>query len=204
MKNIDERSQTVTRDNFVNVLHLEGAASHVRDRERVNKLYELVLEFLKSAAASEPVGVENSGDIAFRIPGTAVHFRLTGLLQDSLKDLVTAFLLVEGISAGRHELVLAGLVKTAMEHLSSLETRLGERCVVESLGEITPTTTENVCINLFNNMCRYPGAQCQFMDKDAVCTIQPSASKGVFESLEARKLVRRIRTVDPEEWVIVV
>src|ERR1700722_9788629 len=162
MRKTDEGSPTLTRDNFVNVLHLDRATSHVRDRERLSILYGLVLEFLKSSGSLSSVDADQSGDVAFRVPGTAVHFRLTGLVQDSLRDLVTAYLLVEKVAAGRHELVLAGLVKTVMEHLSLLRTNLGERCVVESLGEITPGTAENVCVNLFNNLCRYPRANCQF------------------------------------------
>jgi hypothetical protein len=185
------------------VLDLGRAASHVRDRERLSVLYDLILEHLKSSGSLSLVGAESTGDVAFRIPGTAINFRITGLLQDSLKDMVTAYLLVERIAAGRHELVLAGLVKTVMEHLSLLRTALGERCIVESLGEITPATAENVCINLFNNFCRYPKAQCQFMDKESVCTMQLVPAKSSLQSLEAKKIVRRIRTLDPEEWAIV-
>jgi hypothetical protein len=203
MKSPSEHSQTLTRDYFVRVLDLGRAASHVRDRERLSVLYNLVLEHLKSSGSSTSDGTESIGDVAFRIPGTAIHFRLTGLLQDGLKDLVTAYLLVEKVAAGRHELVLAGLIKTVMEHLSLLRTALGERCIVESLGEITPATAENVCINLFNNICRYPKAQCQFMDKESVCTMQLVPANSSLQSLEAKKIVRRIRTLDPEEWGIV-
>lgn len=204
MKSSRQHLQTLTRDNFVRVLDLGRAASHVRDRERLSVLYDLVLEHLKSSGSSSSVRTESSGDVAFRIPGTAVHFRLTGLLQDSLKDMVTAYLLVEKIAAGRHELVLAGLVKTVMEHLSLLRTALGERCIVESIGEITPATVENVCINLFNSICRYPKAQCQFMDRESICTMQLVPSKSSLQYLEAKKIVRKIRTLDPEEWAIVV
>jgi hypothetical protein len=205
MNDSDENSLTLTRDNFVNVLRLNKVLSHVPDRERVTVLYAVVLEFLRSTGSLSAVeSFSGTLDLAFRIPGSAVHFRLSGLLRDSLTDLVTAYLLIEKIAPGRHELVLAGLVKTVMEHLSRLRTELGERCVVESMGEIAPPTTENICLNLLNNICRYPKASCQFMDRDSICTIQLSVTKETLESLEARKLVRKIRTIEPQEWTVTV
>jgi len=205
MNDPDENSLTLTRDNFVKVLGLDKVVSYVPDRERVTVLYGVLLEFLQSRGSLSAVESSlGTGDLAFRVPGTAVHFRLTGLLTDSLTDLVTAYLLIEKIAPGRHELVLAGLTKTVMGHLSRLRTELGERCVVESMGETAPPTTENICLNLLNNMCRYPKANCQFMDRDSVCSIPLSASKETLESLEAKKLVRKIRTIEPQEWAIVV
>jgi hypothetical protein len=205
MTRSDKRAQILTRDNFVTVLGLKKVGSHIRDRKRVDALYQVVVDFVKSKnAVSEVEPSINKGDLSLRIPHTSFHLRLSGLLHEDLKDLVTAFLLYEGLSKDHPALVATGLVSTIMAHFSVLRKKLGESCVVESMGEITPPTTENICLNLTNKICRYPKAACQFMDSDSVCAIDLPASQRLLDDLETRKIVRKIKTTEPQKWAIVV
>ena len=112
--------------------------------------------------------------------------------------------MLSGLAEGNWVKITASVVAGLAGKVSSLKTHLGERCIVESLGEASPRTDRGICINLFGKQCRYPRAKCQFMKQDdPTCQFKLKAVTMTLESLEQRKILKRETNVEPFIWGII-
>jgi hypothetical protein len=201
MKRTKIQECLVTRDNFMDVLALDQAKKFVRDRDHADGLYHVIVEVLNRTDTRKLSQANTSSyDLALRIPGTGIHVRLTNLLRDSLRDIVLCYLLLMGHGIEQPALASAALLTHLLQNLSKLRKDVGERCVVESIGEVENPTAEGICANLLDVNCRYPTAGCQFMVRSAICGLHLSATKETLAGLESRKIVEKTLAVEPYRW----
>lgn len=204
MKKADAQERLLTRDNYMDVLELDKAKRLIRDRDRSDELYQLIVEFLQHSRTNSASKAVGPTELAFRIPGTSIHVRLTNLLRDSIRDIVVCYLLVQGIVVEHPLLLSAAVLKNLLEQLARLRKDSGERCIVESIGEVEPKTTENICSNLLDANCRYPTVRCRFMVRAAYCGLHLQATKEILTGLESKKVVEKMSSAEPCEWRVTV
>lgn len=196
----------ITRDNFIHVLQLPDIQQKLKERSEIDHLYNALLEFLTSEGALTDTLQDQTQlrELAIRIPGTPVHVRLSGVLRDKLEDFVALYLILSGVAEGNWVKITASVVIGLANKVSILRKHLGERCVVESLGEVSPRDDKSICLNLFGKRCRYPQSHCQFMKQDnLICQFELEAVSITLESLEKRKILKKETNVKPFIWSIV-
>lgn len=196
----------ITRDNFLHVLQLSDVQQNFKDRSEIDQLYKVLLDFLMAEKALKDIPEDqiHFREIALRIPGTPIHIRLSGVLRERLEDFIALYLILTGLAEGNWVKITASVIIGLIGKVASLKKDLGERCIIDSLGEIKQRTDREICINLFGRECRYPTANCQFMKQDEpVCQFEPNALRITLEALEKRQILKKENNVEPFIWGIV-
>jgi hypothetical protein len=196
----------VDRETFFDQLGLRNVKARIRDRKEGDRVCATIIEFLRAEGVIE---LEESSEDQLRelnlmIPGTSLHVALTSELKVKLKDLALIALILLGIGQGAWPAVAAGLLTNLIAKISTVRKQYGERCILESLGEINQRSREAICVNLYGHPCRYPRAGCQFMKPEGeTCGFGLDGIQQTLHSLEAREIIRRENSVEPFIWKIV-
>ena len=207
MKNLSG-SVLISRDTFLDVLQLQAAREKLRERERIDDLYLALVDFLsdqdESPVIDLPQAYEPRG-LDLKVPGMPVHINLSRFIFDKLESFVAAYLIIDGATQDNYMKVTAAIVVGFMNKLTYLRKHYGELCAVESLAEVATKGTKDVCLNLFGKPCRYPKANCQFLEKEmGVCNFELKAIEQTLEALGKKSVVEKANNSEPIIWKITV
>lgn len=198
----------ITRDTFAPALGLTDVVDRLRNRDEVNHLFQLILEFLSNEGAitelDQPVRL---GDAELPLLlGRTFHVRLGAPLKEELHAIANAAALAMGaVSFATDDwrgVTLAAIVALS-QRVHLLKQEYGERCLVESLTEVDRPTAEAGCANLFSKRCRRPNAGCRFhVVAEDSCGLDLESFRSTVDDLEQRNILRRRNAVDPYEYSV--
>lgn len=196
----------ITRENFLDVLGAAKVRRTLVESSKIDKLYTDLLEFLeaeKSIISMSDID-KNKKELQFRIPGTPVHIKLSGLLKKKIENFIMLSLILYGVSQDNYLNVSVGIIVGLMESFSLLRKKYGEVCIVESFGDLSKRTPNDIFIHIYNKKCKYRKSKCQFLDnKNNTCSLDVQCIEKTLAALESREVVRKKNNVEPFEWDMV-
>lgn len=204
---VDETAVPLTYDSFLRVLGLGGLDPRLGGPHKKAQLFRLTLEYLdgKQLLESHDGDRPSLGQLELRLPGTSFVVRLSEATQEELYAFVTvAFMLVTTGHVDVQSLT-AVAVAAVVARTRRLRPQYGERSVVDALAQARRPTLGEALRILFGKPCRYPKSNCRFIDdQGGHCTLTIDQIEQIVADLAERKIVRRLNSVAPYEYGLVV
>lgn len=199
----DSTRLTISRDSFLEPLGLGSLAAQVRDPEQRDALYKLACEYFESEDAIETDPSGGQGDLAWKVPSTAITIRLGDLTAKEATEILGLAAILLGTGASPTLFALTPLL-TVRNRVRKLRTKTGERSIFEAVPEAKPPTADQVAALLYGKPCRYPTSECRFMDaKSNTCQISREEAQKTIEWLVEAQVLRQLNPTDPIEYSVV-
>jgi len=194
----------MTRDNFLKVLSLDVKGKPMMNRERIDHFYKIMIDFLHENKAIDSVDKTESisSDLAFMIPGTSFHLRISTDLKEDVNALLIAYLVWVGIKQDSTVAVTVPVLMNIISRIRKLKIDTGEVCIMEALSEVNEKTATAICASLFGKTCRYSDSNCQFMHDDS-CGMSLDAAEKTMEAMADQKVIKKMNHVEPFVWSVV-
>lgn len=194
----------ISRDSFLEPLGLGNLAGRITGRQARERVYELLVDYLRMAGLVEEREPDQVGlaELPLRIPGTPLTVRLAPTSQDSLE--LMGGLIVAAVGhpvVGMGALTASGVLQAA-RRIRVSRAQFGERSVLDALAG-GAQTAEDVVLALYNRPCRHLAAKCQFLDAaTGLCALGKAEASAVLDDLVAQSVVRRRNPVPPIRYSI--
>jgi hypothetical protein len=203
---VSEPVCVLTPDTFLHVLGLPNIERKLNGASQRSALFWLASDYLRERAlvSDAPEPEVPPGAQAMRIPRTAFVVRLSGPVQDEIKEVlaVGAYILGTG-KLDAQALTLVG-VMALLTRLRKLDAGYGERSIVDALDEITEKSARQVTHQLFGKPCHYPQSNCRYRAPDGDhCDISLDQTQAILEDLVGRGILRRLTSAEPVEYAVV-
>jgi hypothetical protein len=203
---VKQQTNVLTPDTFLHTLGVPDIGTKLNGANQKSALFWLAIGFLRERAvvAEAPEPELPPGSLAMRIPRTAFVVRLSGPVQDELKQVlaVGAYILGTG-KLDAQALTLVG-VMALLTRLRKLNVDYGERSIVDALDEITEKSARRVGLQLSGKPCRHIQSNCRYRGTDSgSCNISLDQTQGVLEDLVERGILRKLTSVEPAEYSVI-
>jgi hypothetical protein len=203
---VNQPVNVLTPDTFLQTLGLSDIERKLNGANQRSALFWLAIDFLRERAVVTKVPEREvpPGVLAMRIPRTAFVVRLSGPVQDEIKEIlaVGAYILGTG-KLDAQALTLVG-VMALVTRLRKLNVDYGERSIVDALGEVTEKSARWVRLQLFGKPCRYPQSNCRYRRTDGDhCNISLDQTQATLEDLVGRSILRKLTSADPAEYAVI-
>ena len=169
-------------------------------------LFWLAISFLRERAvvAEAPEPELPPGTLAMRIPRTAFVVRLSGPVQDELKQVLAVGAYVLGTGKLDAQALTLVSVMALLTRLRKLNVDYGERSIVDALDEVTEKSARQVGLQLFGKPCRYRQSNCRYRGPDSdSCNISVDQVRGILVDLVERSVLRKLTSVEPAEYSVI-
>jgi hypothetical protein len=202
----DDATVQLTADTFLNVLELPEIESRLNGAEQRDALFSLTRQYFEATSEVKefPAAGTVSGELPLRIPGTALVVRLSAPAREEIKALLAVSFYAFGADRiNVHSLTLVGAM-ALLARVQRLNADLGERAIVDALGEVSRKSAREVTLRLNGGTCRYPRSNCRYRAEDGKhCAISLEQVEGTLKDLVDRGLLRELTTVKPVEYTVV-
>lgn len=203
---MNEPVNVLTPDTFLQTLGLLDIERKLNGANQRSALFWLAIDFLRvrTVVTKAPEPEVPPGVLTMRIPRTAFVVRLSGPVQDEIKEIlaVGAYILGAG-KLDAQALTLVG-VMALLTRLRKLNVDYGERSVVDALGEVTEKSARWVGLQLFGKPCRYPRSNCRYRGPDGDhCNISLDQTQATLEDLVGRGILRKLTSAEPAEYAVI-
>lgn len=203
---MNQEELTLTPDTFLRVLGVPNVEQVLGSAAHRKALFDLAMDFLREEAEVTRIWSYPDlppGTLGMLVPRTAFHVRLTGPVQDEVKQIlaVGAYILGTGRLDGQ-ALTLVG-VTALLTRLRKLNADYGERSIVDALGKVTEKSAQRVTLQLNGKPCCYPQSSCRYRQSDGNCVISPEQTQEVLNDLVDRGILRKLTSAEPVEYAVV-
>jgi hypothetical protein len=203
---MSESASVLTPDTFLQVLGLPDIERKLNGSEQRIALFALAAEFLGDQAVfpGTPAPPMPTGELPLRIPGTSLVVRLTGPVEAELKALIAVGAYILGSGHPDPQAITLVAATALLTRIRKLDVDLGERSVVDALGEPGGKSARGIMLKLFGRPCRHPGSNCRFRaDGQGHCAISLDTTKAILEGLTAQGVLRTLPYINPPEYGVV-
>lgn len=203
---MSESASVLTRDTFLQVLGLPDIERKLNGAEQRIALFALAAEFLGDQAVfpGTPAPSTPTGELPLRIPGTSLVVRLTGPVEAELKALIAVGAYILGSGHPDPQAITLVAATALLTRIRKLDVDLGERSVVDALGEPGGKSARGIMLKLFGRPCRHPRSNCHFRaDEQGHCAISLDTTKAILEGLTAQGVLRTLPYINPPEYGVV-
>lgn len=188
------------------VLGLPDIERKLNGAEQRTALFTLATQFLGDQAVfpETPVPPTPAGELPLRIPGTSLVVRLTGPVEAELKALIAVGAYILGSGHPDPQGITLVAATALLTRIRKLDADLGERSVVDALGEPGGKSARGIMLKLYGRPCRHPRSDCRFRAGDQVhCAISLDTTKAILEGLTAQGVLRTLPYINPPEYTVV-
>jgi hypothetical protein len=203
---VDQQELTLTQDTFLRVLGLSAVEQGLDGAAQRAALYALASDYLRQRGEVAKLEIPNvpPGVMAMLVPRTSFHVRLSGPVQDEIKEiLVVGAYILGGGKLDPQALTLVG-VMALVTRLRKLNVDYGERSIVDTLGEVSEKSARRVMLKLYGKACRYPLSKCRYRNPDDEhCAITLEQTQTTLDDLVNRGILRRPKVTEPVEYSVV-
>jgi hypothetical protein len=203
---MSESASVLTPDTFLHVLGLPDIERKLNGAEQRTALFTLATQFLGDQAVfpGTPVPPTPAGELPLRIPGTSLVVRLTGPVEAELKALIAVGAYILGAGHPDPQAITLVAATALLTRIRKLDADLGERSVVDALGEPGGKSARGIMLKLYGRPCRHPRSDCRFRAGDQVhCAISLDTTKAILEGLTAQGVLRTLPYINPPEYTVV-
>jgi hypothetical protein len=203
---VDQQELTLTQDTFLRVLGLSAVEQSLDGAAQRAALYALASDYLRQRGEVAKLEIPSvpPGVLAMLVPRTSFHVRLSGPVQDEIKEIlvVGAYILGAG-KLDPQALTLVGIM-ALVTRLRKLNVDYGERSIVDTLGEVSEKSARQVMLKLYGKVCRYPLSKCRYRKPDDEhCAITLEQTQATLDDLVNRGILRRPKVTEPVEYAVV-
>jgi hypothetical protein len=203
---MSESVSVLTPDTFLQVLGLPDIERKLNGAEQRIALFALAAEFLGHQAVfpGTTAAPTPTGELPLRIPGTSLVVRLTGPVEAELKALIAVGAYILGSGHPDPQAITLVAATALLTRIRKLDVDLGERSVVDALGEPGGKSGRGIMLKLYGRPCRHPRSNCRFRAGDQVhCAISLDTTKAILEGLTAQGVLRTLPYINPPEYTVV-
>jgi hypothetical protein len=203
---MSESASVLTPDTFLQVLGLPDVERKLNGAEQRTALFALATQFLgdQTVFPGTPAPPTPTGELPLRIPGTSLVVRLTGPVEAELKALIAVGAYILGSGHPDPQAITLVAATALLARIRKLDADLGERSVVDALGEPGEKSARGIMLKLYGRPCRHPRSNCRFRADDQVhCAISLDTTKVILEGLTAQGVLRTLPYINPPEYTVV-
>jgi len=203
---MSESASILTPDTFLQVLGLPDIERKLNGAEQRIALFALAAEFLGDQAVfpGTTAPPTPTGELPLRILGTSLVVRLTGPVEAELKALIAVGAYILGSGHPDPQAITLVAATALLTRIRKLDVDLGERSVVDALGEPGGKSARGIMLKLYGRPCRHPRSNCRFRAGDQVhCAISLDTTKAILEGLTAQGVLRTLPYINPPEYGVV-
>ena len=203
---MSEQTNVLTPDTFLRTLGMPDVVTKLNGADQQSALFWLAIGFLRERAmvAKAPEPELPPGTLGMRIPRTAFVVRLSGPVQDELKQVLAVGAYILGTGKLDAQALTLVSVMALLTRLRKLNVDYGERSIVDALDEVTEKSARRVGLQLFGKPCRYPQSNCRYRGSDSDnCNISLDQVQGILEDLVERGVLRKLTSAEPAEYSVI-
>lgn len=202
---MSESASVLTPDTFLRVLGLPDIERKLNGAAQRAVLFALVTQFVgDQGCAGTSAPLAPAGELPLRIPGTSLVVRLTGPVEAELKALIAVGAYILGSGHPNPQAITLVAATALLARIRKLDADLGERSVIDVLGEPGKKSARDIMLKLYGKPCRHPRANCRFRaDDQAHCAISLDTTKAILDGLAEQGILRTLPYIDPPEYTVV-
>ena len=222
----DTTSVYLTRDNFLDILldkkerwSPNAIRGILQTREAIDILFLAVTlygaeqGYMEALDTSEKL-LQAIGQAPLMV-GKSFHLNLSKFVSGEIKDFTTNAAALISIVLFAHHIndpvalatTLATLVPVILNVVKTLDKKLGDVCVMESIQEhykhtrkeLKGFTAKEIAHELGGKPCRYPGQGCRY-EKNHTCTLKKKNVEAILQGLNEKGIVEPFTYEEPHEW----